>query len=256
MICYASYQSYKRRDDSIERKQSSGRLRLVRTSANAQIILKRIMSSSDKLDTHQLITQISKDTEINKSPVRNVVTFNLRNCRFINIPVQVLTKKMDTLRKPMIIDPLTPTIRPLIAETIYENEVHKSFPTKEKPVEKQKVAKTLTWEDAGNDPKSSYIELAKLLSPTNDNLYEDVGDKTLNDSREEPLEESMIDDTGLLPKDLDGMQRAFLFWLRRSENMQLYNHILSLQPVALEIEEGVNDVYLFSLIFRCVLFFL
>ncbi|KJH41800.1 hypothetical protein DICVIV_12221 [Dictyocaulus viviparus] len=62
----------------------------------------------------------------------------------------------------------------------------------------------------------------------------DLGDRTLNDPTDEPPEESMIGDVGLLPKDLESMTCAFLDWLRNPENDELHNHLLSLQPVLID----------------------
>ncbi|KAK5984566.1 hypothetical protein GCK32_015953 [Trichostrongylus colubriformis] len=85
--------------------------------------------------------------------------------------------------------------------------------------------------------KKIYTEVHPVYQIPDD--FIDLGDKTLNEPRDEPIEESVIDDTRILPKainliDLVGTTDVFLKWLRQSDNDDLHNHLLSLQPALID----------------------
>ncbi|CAD6192952.1 unnamed protein product [Caenorhabditis auriculariae] len=125
--------------------------------------------------------------------------------------IETLKKAYDILHP--LIDPNTPTIRPLLSSSDPEPEEKKKKEKETKVRGSKKVAPEEPEKDESDDADA---------------------EKTLNLSNEDPPEEEVIDDCGILPKDLDGMAQAFLCWLRREENEELHNHMLSLQPVALE----------------------
>uniref|UniRef100_A0A0N5AAU2 BTB domain-containing protein n=1 Tax=Syphacia muris TaxID=451379 RepID=A0A0N5AAU2_9BILA len=108
---------------------------------------------------------------------------------------------------------------------------------------------------------SSPEHSAKQTSDLNEDAEEILADCTLNVSLDEDKirEESAVDlmddedvnrgdyegffSTGneesnsnaeALPKDIDGMQRVLLKWLQLSDNEQLYNHLLTLNPVSFD----------------------
>ncbi|XGW13860.1 hypothetical protein V3C99_000279 [Haemonchus contortus] len=135
-----------------------------------------------------------------------------------------------------VIDPSTPTIRPLVVDQKADGTPISSRNAKSKIQRKRGNVVTVAKETVTISTEEPSISNNRLgsVDDDEDDDFADLGDKTLNEPRDEPLEESMIDDTGLLPKDLDGMTDVFLKWLRQPANDDLYNHLLSLQPVLIE----------------------
>ncbi|CAI5444809.1 unnamed protein product [Caenorhabditis angaria] len=129
--------------------------------------------------------------------------------------IEMLKMAYDTLHPEIV--PNTPTIRPIVA--ISEND--------ERPKAKPKKP-------------SLNARLAQLAPKMNEEKEpedeEDLGDKTLNLSNEYDdeivgkIEEEEVFDK----KDLGSMKSAFLQWIRKEANFELYNHMLSLNVVSLE----------------------
>lgn len=133
------------------------------------------------------------------------------------------------------IDPSTPTIRPLIVTDAGDDT--ELAPNSKSAILRTRGQAIKTFPEAMKGAKlpstPSKNGQVETVEDNEDEDLVDFGDKTLNDPSDEPPEESMIDD-GLPPKDLEGMTRTFLIWLRNPENDELYNHLLSLQPVLLD----------------------
>ncbi|VDM64133.1 unnamed protein product [Angiostrongylus costaricensis] len=132
------------------------------------------------------------------------------------------------------IDPSTPTIRPLVVDDIEDHEQQAPKCKSTKSRTRGQAIRTLpeAMRIADLPPAVSKDAQIESMEENEDEDFIDLGDKTLNDPTDEPPEESIIDD-GLLPKDLESMTRTFLNWLQSPENEELYNHLLSLQPVLL-----------------------
>lgn len=118
---------------------------------------------------------------------------------------------------------------------IYE-ETHPYVHMDSSPITSRKDARS-TKNVLPSDERRTHKELFE--ERLQDSAEDVLANCTLNVSLEEDKiqEESAVDfmdDEGPLSKDIDSMQRALLKWLRRSENEELHNHLLTLNPISFE----------------------
>ncbi|ETN69916.1 BTB/POZ domain protein [Necator americanus] len=129
--------------------------------------------------------------EVHPGADEKIVVFLLR----LSVCYQIIT----------VIDPTTPTVRPLILEKSDSDTPRASRQAKTRngkpknkvftvPAESETVVSNVAVR-----PLSTVEEIGRENDDPEDEDFVDFGDKTLNEPRAEPPEESMIDDTGILP---------------------------------------------------------
>ncbi|CAB3402517.1 unnamed protein product [Caenorhabditis bovis] len=189
-----------------------------KTPQNIQNIEKLAFGSNVKILKTDEITPMPNYDSMDENELKEQVKAIGQRPRGRKKMIEILKKAYETLHP--VINPYTPTIRPI-------QHIEKSKPEE---VPKKRIKPSLAARFSPQKPANNSIE-----------DIEDDADKTLNMSDEVVLmedgiaEEEELTQTCVNSKhDIEGMRKAFVEWIKLPENVELYNHVLSLHPVSLE----------------------